>query len=218
MGSPGCPEFAFWTASADRKRIVLIHVWSSVEVCAVIRTASRPPEVGQAYPLDMAGQDLEGSGCKDARFCTRGRAVILRTRLHWITWSGTIGFVLFVGLVVGLLLSHNELAPDPARRIVAWGTVIAVGALVARWVRWRRVWVEITADRFRIDGNLWRRQGLDVAVTAVASAEADVPWVGRLLGYGTVTVVAEGRRIPIRHVPDAERVAGALGKLASRRR
>jgi hypothetical protein len=144
--------------------------------------------------------------------------VILRTRLHWITWSGTIGFVLFVGLVVALLLSHNQLAPDAARRIVAWGAAIAVGALVSRWIRWRRIWVEITPDRFRIDGNLWRHHGLDLAVKAVQSVDPDVPWVGRLLGYGTVTVVAEGRRMPIRHVPDAENVAATLRKLASRRR
>src|SRR5215813_4201304 len=29
IGSPGCPEFAFCTASADRKRIVSMHVRSS---------------------------------------------------------------------------------------------------------------------------------------------------------------------------------------------
>ncbi len=144
--------------------------------------------------------------------------MILRTRLHWITWSGTIGFVLFVGLVVALLLGHNDLAPDAARQIVAWGVAIGVGALIARWIRWRRLWVEITPDRFRIDGNLWRRHGLDVPVTAVQSVEPDVPWVGRLLGYGTISVVAEGRRIAIRHVPDAETVSATLGKLASRRR
>jgi hypothetical protein len=144
--------------------------------------------------------------------------VILRTRLHWVTWAGTIGFVLFVGLVVTLLLRHNDLALDAVRQIVAWGTVIGGGALLARWVRWRRMWVEISADRFRADGNLWGRGGVDVPVSAVGSAGADVPRVGRLLGYGTVTVVAAGRPVAIRHVPDAENVAAALRKLAARRR
>jgi hypothetical protein len=29
IGKPGCPEFAFWTASADRMRMVLMHRCSS---------------------------------------------------------------------------------------------------------------------------------------------------------------------------------------------
>jgi hypothetical protein len=28
MGSPGCPEFAFWTASMARVRMELMHSWS----------------------------------------------------------------------------------------------------------------------------------------------------------------------------------------------
>lgn len=144
--------------------------------------------------------------------------MILRTRLHWITWSGTIGFVAFVGLVVTLLLRHNDLAPDVARQIVLWGAGVALVALVARWVRWRRFWVELTQGHLRTTGNLLGRGGLDLPVRAVESAHADLPRMGRLLGYGTVFVVTAGGRIPIRHVPDAESVARALGRLGSRRR
>jgi hypothetical protein len=30
MGIPGCPEFAFWTASAAKSLIVLIQSWSNL--------------------------------------------------------------------------------------------------------------------------------------------------------------------------------------------
>src|SRR5437879_11510815 len=47
MGRPGCPEFAFWTASMDSVRIVLMQRSSIVWICVAIPypppTASRPP-------------------------------------------------------------------------------------------------------------------------------------------------------------------------------
>src|SRR5438445_2378228 len=46
MGSPGCPEFAFWTASIESVRIVLMQSSSIVWICVAIQdpptTASSP--------------------------------------------------------------------------------------------------------------------------------------------------------------------------------
>ena len=40
IGSPGWPDFAFWTASADRKRIVLMQSVSRSAVAAVMPATS----------------------------------------------------------------------------------------------------------------------------------------------------------------------------------
>jgi hypothetical protein len=36
IGKPGCPEFACWTASADKKRIVLIDLESKLFEIAMV--------------------------------------------------------------------------------------------------------------------------------------------------------------------------------------
>ena len=129
-----------------------------------------------------------------------GERIILMGRLHWITcWPSMLAFVL------GALLVVLELWTGADGTTVKW-TVIAFAALTA--VMFAYAWFTRWITEFAItDRRVISKRGFIMRNTAemnmdkVESVKVDQSVLGRLLDYGTVTVVGTGQGLePIKDV------------------
>ena len=120
-----------------------------------------------------------------------GERIVLMGRLHWITyWPSMLILVLGVGLVVLLLRfgAHST--------TVTW-TVIALAALfvVLFGYAWFTRWITefaITDRRVISKRGFIMRNTAEMNMDKVESVRVDQSVLGRLLDYGTVTVVGTG--------------------------
>lgn len=129
-----------------------------------------------------------------------GERVILMGRLHWITYWPSI-LVVFLGVaLVALLLwigAHGA--------TVAWaGFALAVLFVLMFLYAWFTRWITefaITDRRVISKRGFIMRNTAEMNMDKVESVKVDQSVLGRLLDYGTVTVVGTGQGLePIKDV------------------
>jgi uncharacterized membrane protein YdbT with pleckstrin-like domain len=129
--------------------------------------------------------------------------------------AGTFCFVGFVALAVGLILRHNDLAPQDAARVVLGGVLVALLSLVPAWLRWRSAEFALTDRRVLATTRttLLLRRSVDVPVDRLSAVDVDESMLGRFLGYGTVRLETAGQRTEaFGHVASARDFCQAAGK------
>jgi len=116
-----------------------------------------------------------------------GEVVTRRAVLHWWVLSGDVGVAAFTLGVAGLIVLRNELSPVTIVEVLLSAALVAGGFLVRGWWRWRHTELVVTDRRF-----LARVGRLRVALIEIPLEEVEIgattPMLGRMLGYGTVTV------------------------------
>jgi uncharacterized membrane protein YdbT with pleckstrin-like domain len=129
-----------------------------------------------------------------------GERIILMGRLHWITyWPSMLIVVLGVALVIALLWFGAHGAT------VAW-TVAALSVLFLLMFlyAWFTQWITefaITDRRVISKRGFIMRNTAEMNMDKVESVKVDQSVLGRLLDYGTVTVVGTGQGLePIKDV------------------
>ncbi|HEV7730915.1 MAG TPA: PH domain-containing protein [Candidatus Binatia bacterium] len=140
--------------------------------------------------------------------------MVFQTRLHPSVLLGALTTVAFIGLVVGLLIGHNDLPASTDVQIVLAGAGVMAMALARPFLRWSRTVFLVTDRRLLAQTGAVRESILEVPLdrTNVVSAEQ-----GRR-GHGTVTVTAaDGRAWRFGHVVGADGLAEAA-RAQSRRR
>ena len=130
----------------------------------------------------------------------QGERVILRGRLPWITcWPSMLAFVL------GAVLVALELWTGADGTTVGW-TVVGFAALtvVMFAYAWFTRWITefaITDRRVISKHGFIMRKTAEMNMDKVESVKVDQSVLGRLLDYGTVTVVGTGQGLePIQDV------------------
>src|ERR1700690_298752 len=129
-----------------------------------------------------------------------GETVIYRTRLHWIVmlWQVVIGCLLLA--LPGVLLLYYALSQT---RVENWmsqvmegeGIALLIAGLVAILmgvVRRNATEMAVTSRRVVIKTGLASRKTIEMLLNKVESIEVSETTFGRMLGYGTITVIGTG--------------------------
>ena len=112
--------------------------------------------------------------------------IIYQSRLHWIIYLGP---VVIVG--VGLVLA---VPGAPGLSAAGGAAVLALGlvSILAAWVRQISSEFAVTDKRVIIKTGFLSRRTIELNMSKVESVQVDQDIFGRLLGYGTITVIGTG--------------------------
>lgn len=129
-----------------------------------------------------------------------GERIILMGRLHWITYWPSI-LVVFLGVaLVALLLWIGAHGATVAWAGFALAVLFALMFLYAWFTRWITEFA-ITDRRVISKRGFIMRNTAEMNMDKVESVKVDQSVLGRLLDYGTVTVVGTGQGLePIKDV------------------
>jgi hypothetical protein len=128
-----------------------------------------------------------------------GENVVYQTRLHWIVMLRHIllGLLLLAGsgALVSYLLhqprsgsTSEHLAEGGAAALLACGIV----AILAGVVRRNATEMAVTTRRVVVKQGLVNRKTIEMLLNKVETIEVSEPMSGRMLGYGSITIVGTG--------------------------
>jgi uncharacterized membrane protein YdbT with pleckstrin-like domain len=128
-----------------------------------------------------------------------GEKVMYRTRLHWIVMLGhIIGAVVLWALgvyVVYYALANKEMLV-PARHVAEYSgaALLVVGVIVFLVGSLRRNATEmaVTTRRVVVKTGLASRRTIEMLLNKVETIEVSEPGMGRMLGYGSITMIGTG--------------------------
>ena len=118
-----------------------------------------------------------------------GEKIVYRTGLHWSVLVGPVILAVIIaagGVVCLLQRDTNFLYAGAALLVVAF--VIVVAAMVKR----SAVEMAVTNRRVIIKTGLASRRSLEIMLAKVESIGVVEPTMGRILGYGTLTIHGTG--------------------------
>ena len=157
----------------------------------------------------------------DSPLVRAGRNAPARLRQHPIVFANTAGFIAFVGLVVTLLIRHNDFSAATDWEIVAWGAVVALAGTIGPSLRWLRTWVVIDDERVVWRTGLLRGQHVAMDLDGVRGLGLEQSWLGRRLGYGELRIVDQAGSVhsfgPVGSVERLRTAAGRGGRRRGRR-
>src|SRR6185312_10653341 len=128
-----------------------------------------------------------------------GETVVYQTRLHWIVMLRhlLLGLLLLAG--AGALLSYFLNQPrmaNTSEHLVEGGAaallVCGIAAIVAGVVRRNATEMAVTTRRVVIKQGLVSRTTIEMLLNKIETIEVTEPMMGRMLGYGSITIVGTG--------------------------
>ena len=128
-----------------------------------------------------------------------GETVVYQTRLHWIVMLRHIllGLLLLAGsgALLSYLLNHPRLA-NTSEHLTEGGAaallLCGIVAIVAGMVRRNATEMAVTTRRVVIKQGLVSRKTIEMLLTKIETIEVSEPMAGRMLGYGSITIVGTG--------------------------
>jgi hypothetical protein len=128
-----------------------------------------------------------------------GEAVVYQTRLHWIVMLRhlLLGALLLAGS--GALLSYFLNQPRQANdngHLIEGGAaallVCGIVAILAGVVRRNATEMAVTTRRVVVKQGLVSRKTIELLLNKIETIEVSEPMAGRMLGYGSITMVGTG--------------------------
>ena len=128
-----------------------------------------------------------------------GESVVYQTRLHWVVMLRHIllGSLLLAGS--GALLSyllHQPRVGNTSEHLIEGGAAaLLVGgivAILAGVVRRNATEMAVTTRRVVIKQGLVNRKTIELLLNKIETIEVSEPMAGRMLGYGSITMVGTG--------------------------
>ncbi|HUA26069.1 MAG TPA: PH domain-containing protein [Steroidobacteraceae bacterium] len=128
-----------------------------------------------------------------------GETVVYQTRLHWIVMLRHILLALLLFAAGGALLSyflhHPQLSSTD--RHLTEGTAAALlfcglVAIIAGAVRRNATEMAVTTRRVVVKQGLMSRKTIEMLLNKIETIEVSEPMIGRMLGYGSITMVGTG--------------------------
>lgn len=116
--------------------------------------------------------------------------IVYRTRLHWLIYMTPI-VIMLIGVAVYVVFTKEA---DAKTGAIAGSIPFAVGLLMwsARWIRVRSSEFAVTSKRVVVKLGVIRRKTLELLLRQVEAIEVEQGIMGRILGYGTITIVGTG--------------------------
>jgi uncharacterized membrane protein YdbT with pleckstrin-like domain len=128
-----------------------------------------------------------------------GETVVYRTRLHWIVMLRHILLALLLFVVAGALLvyflHHPQLGITDKHLIqggVAALLLFGLVAIFAGAVRRNATEMAVTTRRVVVKQGLMSRKTIEMLLNKIETIEVSEPMTGRMLGYGSITMVGTG--------------------------
>jgi hypothetical protein len=128
-----------------------------------------------------------------------GEKVVYTTRLHWIVMAGHIFGALVLWAMGGYLLwyAYAHAQMEATNRKVAGysGVALLVCGLIvilAGSIRRNATEMAVTTRRVVIKTGLTSRRTIEVLLNKVETIEVNEPGMGRMLGYGSITMIGTG--------------------------
>jgi uncharacterized membrane protein YdbT with pleckstrin-like domain len=137
------------------------------------------------------------------RILEPGEIVTHVTRTHWRVYLPAI---LLLILAIAALAASNYVAPDLTVVPGIAAAILLVLALLS-WIpaflhRWTTE-LAVTNRRIIFKSGLFRRHTMEMNMAKVESVDVDQSVMGRILGFGTVTIRGTGGGIePMRNIAD----------------
>lgn len=128
-----------------------------------------------------------------------GEAVVYQTRLHWIVMLRHLLLGLLLLAVSGALLSYllkqprfgntgQHLAEGGATALLVCGIV----AILVGVVRRSATEMAVTSRRVVVKQGLVNRKTVEMLLNKIETIEVSEPMFGRMLGYGSITMIGTG--------------------------
>jgi hypothetical protein len=128
-----------------------------------------------------------------------GETVVYQTRLHWIVMLRhlLLGLLLLAGSGALLFyLLHRPRLGNTSEHLTEGGAaallVCGIVAIVAGMVRRNATEMAVTTRRVVIKQGLVDRKTIEMLLNKIETIEVSEPMVGRMLGYGSITMVGTG--------------------------
>jgi uncharacterized membrane protein YdbT with pleckstrin-like domain len=125
-----------------------------------------------------------------------GETVLMRGRLHWFTYVNAM-----IGLLLGLVvaLATFLFVPDRTIAMVGYGVaalllVVALLHLLVRMIQVATTEFAVTNHRVIVKRGVLALHTVEMNVDKVESVDVDQSLVGRLFGFGEVTIHGVGAR------------------------
>jgi uncharacterized membrane protein YdbT with pleckstrin-like domain len=137
------------------------------------------------------------------RILEPGEIVTHVTRPHWRVYLPAILLLL---LAIAMLAAANYVAPDlvvvpevAAALLLVLAVISWIPAFLQRWT----TELAVTNRRIVFKSGLFRRHTMEMNMAKVESVDVDQSVIGRILGFGTVTIRGTGGGIePMRNIAD----------------
>ena len=128
-----------------------------------------------------------------------GETVVYQTRLHWVVMLRHIllGLLLLAG--AGALLSyllHQPRSGSTNEHLAEGGVaallVCSIAAMIAGMVRRNATEMAVTTRRVVVKQGLMNRKTVEMLLNKIETIEVNEPMIGRMLGYGSITMIGTG--------------------------
>jgi membrane protein YdbS with pleckstrin-like domain len=128
-----------------------------------------------------------------------GESVVYQTRLHWIVMLRHILLALLLFAVAGVLLAYLHHRPQLGNSsehliegVAAALLVFGLVAIIAGAVRRNATEMAVTSRRVVVKQGLMNRKTIEMLLNKIETIEVSEPVVGRMLGYGSITIIGTG--------------------------
>lgn len=128
-----------------------------------------------------------------------GETVVYQTRLHWIVMLRHIFLGLLLLAASGALLSYflnHPSAGITSKHLLEGGAaallVCGIAAIIAGAVRRNATEMAVTTRRVVVKQGLVDRKTVEMLLNKIETIEVSEPMAGRMLGYGSITIVGTG--------------------------
>jgi hypothetical protein len=128
-----------------------------------------------------------------------GEAVVYETRLHWSVMLRHIllGLLLLAGAgaLLNYFLRHPGLS-DSSQHLTEGGAaallLCGILAIIAGMVRRNATEMAVTTRRVVVKQGLVNRKTIEMLLNKIETIEVSEPMMGRMLGYGSITMIGTG--------------------------
>src|SRR5579885_3596297 len=128
-----------------------------------------------------------------------GETIVYETRLHWIVMLRHIllGALLIAGSVALLIYAFDQQRLGITREHLADGgaaalVVCGIAAILAGVVRRNSTEMAVTNRRVVVKQGLVNRKTIELLLNKIETIEVSEPMMGRMLGYGSITMIGTG--------------------------
>jgi uncharacterized membrane protein YpjA len=128
-----------------------------------------------------------------------GESVVYQTRLHWIVMLRHILLALLLFAVSGALLYyffHHPQLSTTDKHLTEGGAAALLFcgflALIAGAVRRNATEMAVTTRRVVVKQGLVSRKTIEMLLNKIETIEVSEPMMGRMLGYGSITMIGTG--------------------------